>query len=84
MATNNLQLICDTYIENLIKTEVPKTLGDYIEQVEHRNNNLKYGVDHVRGVSNNKEFIPTKAIKPLCPVLMKGVVETFTTEMIAC
>ena len=57
----DLQLICDTYIENLIKTEEPKTLGDYIEQVEQRNNDLKYGVDHVRGVSNNKEFIPTKA-----------------------
>jgi len=57
----DLQLICDTYIENLIKTQEPKTLGDYIEQVEQRNNDLKYGADHVRGVSNNKEFIPTKA-----------------------
>lgn len=57
----DLQLICDTYIENLINTEKPKVLGEYIEQVEQRNNNLKYGVDHVRGVSNNKEFIPTKA-----------------------
>ena len=57
----DLQLICDTYIENLIKTEEPKRLGEYIEQVEQRNNDLKYGVDHVRGVSNNKEFIPTKA-----------------------
>ncbi len=57
----DLQLICDTYIENLIKTEEPKILGDYIEEVEQRNNDLKYGIDHVRGVSNNKEFIPTKA-----------------------
>jgi len=27
----DLQLICDTYIENLIKTEKPKVLGEYIE-----------------------------------------------------
>jgi len=33
----DLQLICDTYIENLIKTEEPKILGDYIEQIEQRN-----------------------------------------------
>lgn len=57
----DLQLICDTYIENLIKTEELKVLGKYIEQVEQRNSDLKYGVDQVRGVSNNKEFIPTKA-----------------------
>ena len=57
----DLQLICNTYIENLIITEKPKVLGEYIEQVEQRNNDLKYGIDHVRGVSNNKEFIPTKA-----------------------
>lgn len=57
----DLQLICDTYIENLIKTEPKKRLGEYIEQVEQRNNDLKYGVAEVRGVSNNKEFIPTKA-----------------------
>jgi len=29
---DNLQLICDTYIEDLIKKEEPKTLGDYIQQ----------------------------------------------------
>lgn len=57
----DLQLICDTYIENLIKTEQSKILGEYIELVELRNNDLKYGVDDVRGVSNNKQFIPTKA-----------------------
>jgi len=38
-----------------------KKLGDYIEQVERRNSDLKYGVDNVRGVSNNKQFIPTRA-----------------------
>lgn len=57
----DLQLICDTYIENLIKTEEPKVLGDYIELVEQRNSDLIYSENDVRGVSNNKQFIPTKA-----------------------
>jgi len=39
----DLQLICDTYIEDLIKTEEPKLLGQYIEQVNERNTGL--GID---------------------------------------
>ena len=37
----DLQLICDSYIENLIKTEKPKTLGDYIQQSDERNSDLQ-------------------------------------------
>lgn len=55
----DLQLICDTYIENLIKTEEPKTLGDYIEQSDERNSNLQ--VSLLQGVSTNKTLIETKA-----------------------
>lgn len=55
----DLQLICDTYIENLIKTETPKTLGDYIEQSDERNSDLK--IDNLQGVSTEKKFIDTKA-----------------------
>ena len=33
-----------------------KRLGDYIEQVERRNNDLKYGVDSVKGVSNRAQM----------------------------
>lgn len=36
-------------------------LGQYIERVERRNNDLRYGADDVRGVSNTKEIQPTKA-----------------------
>ena len=36
-------------------------LGQYIEQIEYRNSCLEYGVEDVRGVSNNKEIMPTKA-----------------------
>ena len=56
---DDLQLICDTYIENLIKTEDHKTLGEYIRQRNKRNlGDQKYPV---QGVSNSMEFIETKA-----------------------
>lgn len=56
---NDLQLICDTYIEDLIKNEPPKTLGEYIEQSEERNTDLK--IDNLLGISVNKVFMPSKA-----------------------
>lgn len=55
----DLQLICDTYIEKLIKTEEPKTLGEYIEQSDERNTDLR--VTFLQGVSTNKVLIETKA-----------------------
>jgi type I restriction enzyme S subunit len=55
----DLQLICDTYIENLIKTEKAKLLGDYIEQSDERNTDLQ--VTFLQGVSTNKVLIETKA-----------------------
>lgn len=55
----DLQLICDSYIENLIKTEESKVLGDYIEQSDERNNDLQ--VTFLQGVSTNKVLIETKA-----------------------
>lgn len=57
----DLQLICDTYIEKLIKTEEPKTLGDYIQQSDERNSDL--AIDNLLGISVNKLFMPTKANK---------------------
>ena len=58
---DDLQLICDTYIEDLIKTEEPKLLGDYIQQSDERNNDLI--IDNLLGISVNKIFIPTKSKK---------------------
>lgn len=55
----DLQLICDTYIENLIKTEKAKVLGEYIEQSDERNYDLQ--VTFLQGVSTNKVLIETKA-----------------------
>ncbi len=50
----DLQLICDTYIENLIKTEEPKILGDYIKRLEERNDDDS--ITHLIGISERKEF----------------------------
>jgi len=58
---NDLQLICDTYIEDLIKTQEPKTLGTYIQQSDERNTDLE--IDNLLGISVNKVFMPSKANK---------------------
>jgi type I restriction enzyme S subunit len=58
---DDLQLICDTYIENLIKTEESKRLGDYIHQSAERNTDL--GIDNLLGISVRKIFIPTRSKK---------------------
>lgn len=55
----DLQLICNTFIENLIKTESLKILGEYIEQSDERNFDLT--IEKVQGVSITKQFIETKA-----------------------
>ncbi len=57
----DLQLICDTYIEDLIKKEPLKRLGEYIEQSDERNSDLE--TDNLLGISVNKIFIPTKSTK---------------------
>jgi len=58
---DDLQLICDTYIENLIKTEESKSLGDYIVQSDERNTDLE--IDNLLGVSVKKIFIPSRSKK---------------------
>jgi type I restriction enzyme S subunit len=58
---DDLQLICDTYIEDLILKEKPKTLGDYIEQCEERNEDLS--IDNLLGISVDKIFIQSKSNK---------------------
>tara|TARA_Y100001970_G_C14177297_1_gene827723 strand:+ start:642 stop:1757 length:1116 start_codon:yes stop_codon:yes gene_type:complete len=50
----DLQLICDTYIEDLIKTEEPKLLGEYIEKLDDRNTNDS--ISNLIGISEKKEF----------------------------
>ncbi|PIQ17156.1 MAG: hypothetical protein COW66_13145, partial [Flavobacteriaceae bacterium CG18_big_fil_WC_8_21_14_2_50_34_36] len=55
----DLQMICDAYIEDLILTEEPKTLGEYIQQSDERNSDLK--INFLQGVSTSKVLIETKA-----------------------
>lgn len=55
----DLQLICDTYIENLIQEEPLKQLGEFIEQSDERNRDLQ--VSFLQGVSTSKVLIETKA-----------------------
>ena len=56
---DDLQLICDTFLQSLIKKESPKLLGDYVQPVDVRNNSL--GVALLRGISTEKILIQSKA-----------------------
>lgn len=58
---DDLQLICDTKIQDLINKGDLKTLGDYIQQSDERNTDLK--TDNLLGISVNKVFIPSKSNK---------------------
>lgn len=57
----DLKLVCDGYIEDLRREMPCEKIGSYIELVETRNDDLRYGIDDVRGVSIDKRFIDTKA-----------------------
>lgn len=56
-----LKLICDGYIEDLRRKIPGEQIGEYLELVDSTNNDLKYGLDDVRGISIEKKFIETKA-----------------------
>lgn len=58
---NDLKLVFEGYFDKLRHTEALKSIGQYIELVERKNENLEYGLEAVRGVSIKKEFIDTKA-----------------------
>lgn len=57
----DLRIVFEGYFDKLRNTETLKSLGEYIELVERKNENLEYGLEAVRGVSIKKEFIDTKA-----------------------
>lgn len=57
----DLKLVCDAYIDKL-RIKLPhEKLGNYISLCDEKNDNLKYGLDSVRGISIEKKFIDTKA-----------------------
>lgn len=57
----DLKLICDGYIEDLRRKLPCERIEPYIELVEAKNDDLRYGLDDVRGVSIEKKLIETKA-----------------------
>ena len=57
----DLKLVCDGYIEDLRRKMPCEAIGKYLEPVELKNDDLKFGIDAVRGISIEKKFIETKA-----------------------
>lgn len=53
---SDLKLICDIYIEDLIKAKEPQILGDFIERIKEKNTDDAY--NSVIGISERKEFRP--------------------------
>lgn len=51
---NDLQLICDTFIEDLAKNKGLKRLGDYIDKISLKNNDDQ--LKSLVGISERKEF----------------------------
>lgn len=57
----DLKLVCEGYIDKLKACLPPERIGEYIALSEERNDEGKYTLDDVRGVSIEKRFIETKA-----------------------
>lgn len=57
----DLKLVCDGYIEDLRRKYPCEKIGGYIEELSIKNDDGKYTIENVRGVSINKEFIFSKA-----------------------
>ncbi len=57
----DLKLVCDGYIEDLRREMPCEKIGSYIELIETVNNDQRYGIDDVHGISINKKFMETKA-----------------------
>jgi len=58
---DDLQLICDSFMDALKRTEPYKLLGGYIRQSDERNRDLAN--DNLRAISVNKKFMATKSKK---------------------
>ena len=56
---DDLQLICDSFMDKL-KTGIPREpIGNFFELIDHRNTGNK--VERLLGINVNKEFMPSKA-----------------------
>lgn len=66
-----MQSTCTIFMENLVQTVQKVEIGKYIHTIDNRNYDLALGMDSVRGISNTKEIMPTKAD------VKEGVIEKF-------
>lgn len=57
----DLIISIESYMDNLRKNLPHEEIGSYIELCEEKNDELKYNIDSVRGISIEKKFIDTKA-----------------------
>lgn len=57
----DLKIVFESYMDNLRKNLPHEAIGQYIELCEEKNEDLKYSIDAVRGVSIEKKLIDTKA-----------------------
>lgn len=57
----DLKLACDAELEHLMKQEEPRQIGKYVELIDDRNQDEVLNKNAVRGISTEKQLIPTKA-----------------------
>lgn len=57
----DLKIVFESYMDNLRRSVPHEAIGQYIELCEEKNEDLKYSIDAVRGVSIEKKLIDTKA-----------------------
>lgn len=58
---DDLKLVCDSYIEHLIKIEPLQKIGLFILESKLKNTNNVLGVKNVMGIATSKQFIETKS-----------------------
>lgn len=57
---DDIKMVCDAYIENLQHHHDCQPLGNYVELFDERNDD-RFGIEAVKGITTQKEFIETKA-----------------------
>lgn len=74
---------CQAYIVDCKKKYPEVELGEYIQLCDERNNQGKYTLDDVRGISTEKKFIDTKANLDGVPLTAYKVVNSFEFVYVA-
>lgn len=70
-SVEQMQNTCNAYMENLVVKIQKVEIGKYIHSIDNRNAQHTLGIESVRGISNTKEIMPTKAD------VKEGVIENF-------